>query len=250
MVNGALTIGAFGGILLSTAFLYFEVGRFAAPQVPESLFDERKLLIGYAAGLFVGIPLAFLYLLFVYAITVSVALFSAIIDLAILLVAVEVAQWLFARSHYFGQVEATSLNVLAFRASVGAILTLAILARYLGGPTLDGVGLGAAIALSGAVFAVQVTGGLESIPRSPWAKSAPGGPLYGAVLSGAAFAVLGIGISLGDVATLAASLLIIGGLLPTYRRLRRVVLGALIPPEEVPAGGSGTARPFGRRPGG
>lgn len=250
MVNGALTIGAFVGIVLSTVFLYFEVGRFAAPQVPESLFDERKLLIGYAAGLFVGVPLAFLYLLFVTVVTVFAALFSAIIDLAILLVAVEVAQWLFTRSHYFGQVEATPLNALAFRASIGAILTLAILARYLGGPTLDGVGLAAALVLAAAVFAIQVTGALESIPRSPWAKKAPGGPIYGAVLSGAAFAVLGIGISLGDIATLAAGLLVIGGLLPTYRRLRRVVLEALIEPTDKPGSESGAGRPFGRRPGG
>jgi hypothetical protein len=249
MVDGALSIGGFAGVVLSAAYLYWEVGRYAAPQVPQSLFDERKLFFGYAAGLFVGIPIAFVYLLFVTAITVFASFLSAVIDLAILVAAAEVAQWLLARSAYFGRSEATPFYAVAFRAAVGGILVLAIVARYLGGTSLDAEGLAATLALSLAVLVIQVTGALQSIRRSAFAKNAPGGPLSGAVVSTAAFAVLGLGISLGNLTMLAASLLIVGGLVPSYRRLRRRVLGTI----EAAAGFGPTPedpdRPFGRRPG-
>ena len=249
MVNGALTIGGIVGVVLSAAYLYWEVGRYAAPQVPVSLFDERKLFFGYAAGLFVGIPLAFVYLLFVTAITVFASFLSALIDLLILVAAVEFAQWWLARSAYFGRSEATPLYAMTFRAAVGGILILAIVARYLGGTSLDVEGLGATLALCVAVLAIQVTGALQSIQRSPTTKSAAGGPLSGAAVSAAAFAVLAFGISLGNLTMLAASLLILGGLAPAYRRLRRRVLGGLLASAGDAATPEEAGRPFGRQPG-
>ena len=59
-----LSLGALVGVGLSGGFVWWEVGRFAVPQVPVSLFDERRELIAYTAGLFVGVPLAVAFLLF------------------------------------------------------------------------------------------------------------------------------------------------------------------------------------------
>ena len=50
MVVASLTLGAVVGVLLSGAFLYWEVGRYAEPQVPVTLFDERKELFAYTTA--------------------------------------------------------------------------------------------------------------------------------------------------------------------------------------------------------
>ena len=248
MVNGALSIGGFAGVLLSAAFLYVEVGRYAAPQVPVSLFDERKELFAYTAGLFVGIPLTFLFLLFSNALG-NFATIAAIIDLGMLVVATEVAQWLFGRSHYFGRVEATPFYILGFRAAIGGILILGAVAAYLGGATLSVEGLLLTAVESAALILIQVNGGLQSIGRTSLTPSASGGPLSGGIVSFAGFAVLGFGIALGSLTGIAAGLLVLGGLFSSYRRLRRRVLGRLpAPPGSdgagLPPGAAG--RPFGR----
>jgi hypothetical protein len=251
MVNGALGIGGFLGVLISGAFIYWEIGRYAAPQVPTSLFDERKEVFAYTAGLFVGVPIAFAFLLMESAIA-NGAVIAAIIDILVLVGAVELAQWLLARSVYFGRSGSMPFYALGFRAGLGGILVVAAVTAYFGSAdTLDAVGIAATLGLGAALLAVQVTGGLQSVRRTSGPGSPSGGPIAGAMLSLAAFVVLGLGVSLGGPGELAAALLIIAGIVPAYRRLRRGILDALARGEEAPPKGEGVGpsdRPFGRTP--
>jgi hypothetical protein len=50
MVYSPLAVGGFIGVLISGAFVYWEVGRYAAPQVPRSRFNEPRALWAYTAG--------------------------------------------------------------------------------------------------------------------------------------------------------------------------------------------------------
>jgi hypothetical protein len=240
MVNGALSLGGIVGVLLSGAFVYWEVGRYAAPQVARSLFDERKEVFAYTAGLFVGIPITIFFLLLTVAIA-NGALIGAIADVVVLVTAIELAQWLLRRSVYFGRSDASPFYALGFRAGIGGILVLGAIAAYLGSPTIawDGVALVAVESL--ALVAIQVNGALVSFPRP---SEATGGVLSGFVVSFAAMAVLSFGLAIGGLTGIAACLLILGGLVPSYRRLRRRVLGSIgpAPPTDV----SADARPFGR----
>lgn len=242
MVNGALSIGGIIGVLLSGAFVYFEIGRFAAPQVPRTVFDERRELFGYTAGLFVGVPIAFLFLLLSSAVT-NQALISAVVDVALVAGASEIAQWAFARTKYFGGSAATPFYALGFRTGISAILILAVVTSYLGGSSLTWDGLAQMGAQTVALLAIQVNGGLLSLPRSPAYRGAAGGPLSGFVVGVAAFSVMALGTSVGAIAGAAAALLITGGLVPSYRRLRRRILERAIAPPEPEGEGR---PPFGR----
>lgn len=244
MVNGAVAIGGFVGVLLSGAFVYWEVGRFAEPQVPRSLFDERKELFAYTAGLFVGVPLAFVYLLLTTAVA-NGALVSALVDLALLVGGTELAQWALARSAYFGRTEATPLYALGFRSAVGGIVVVGATAAYLGSPTLTPLGLAEVAARAVALVALQVAGALLSLRRAAWAPSARGGPVSGAAVSTAAYALLVLGPIAGEVGGLAADLLVLGGAAGAYRRVRRRLLD---PRLAAPEPGARPAEPegFGR----
>ena len=241
MVNGALSIGGFLGVLLSGAFVYFEIGRFAAPQVPRSLFDERRAVFAYTAGLFVGIPLAFVYLLLESSISNGAAI-SAGIDLLLFVTFLEVAQWALGRTSYFGRAEATPIYALGFRAGIGGILILGAVTYYLGGLDITWDGLAARAAEALALLAIQVNGGLLSLPRPK--GTATGGPTSGWGVGLAAMLVLSFGLAAGTGALLAASLLVIAGTVPSYRRLRRRLADSIQPtPERPPVEGE---KPFGR----
>ena len=125
MVLASLSIGAAVGVLLSAAFLYFEVGRFATPQVPVTLFDERKELFAYTAGLFVGVPLAIAFTLFQISMGAG-ALLSALVCLALLVAGGEVAQWALLRTKFWGREAARPFYALGYRAAIGGIISLAI----------------------------------------------------------------------------------------------------------------------------
>ena len=242
MVNGAVAIGGFVGVLLSGAFVYWEVGRFAAPQVPQSLFDERRELFAYTAGLFVGVPIAFVYLLLTAAVA-NAALISAIVDLAILVAATEAAAWALARSRYFGRNESTPLYALGFRAAVGGIVVVAAFAGYLGGASVSVAGLVSVAAVSIALVALQVGGALLSLPRAAWVPTARGGPISGAAVGAAAYGVLVLGGTLGAEGTIAAALLVIAGEVGVYRRLGRRILDPRLTAPRTSEDGEGVAPP-------
>jgi hypothetical protein len=246
VVNGALGIGGFVGVLLSGAYVYWEIGRYASPQVPQTLFDERKEVFAYTAGLFVGIALAFVYLLYLSAID-NGALISGVVDVVLLAGATEIVQYMLVRSHYFGATESTPFYALGFRAAIGGVLALAAVTASLGSGILNAGSIALVACQAVALVTIEVTGGLQSIAKSGVTKTAGGGPVAGLLVGVAAFAVLGLGDALGTIAGIAAALLVIGGLVPPYRRLRRRILGAIDAAENPIPSGTVPGRPFGRR---
>ncbi|MCI4339200.1 MAG: hypothetical protein L3J68_02560 [Thermoplasmata archaeon] len=242
MVDLSLSIGALVGILLSGGYVYVEIGRFATPQVPETLFDERREVFAYTAGLFVGIPLAIAFLLFLDSMA-NGALPGALIFLAALVGGTEVAQWALLRAHYWGNGESGPFYALGYRAGIAGIFALAILAQYLAtsGVTWDGVLL--LLIESGAVLALEVAGALLSLPPSTTAGRKGGGPVAGAVFEVVGFFILGVGALSGTgsteaeaVAYAAALIALLGGIL-VYRRLRPLL-------EVIPSPSTGAAPPL------
>lgn len=247
VVDLSLSVGAFVGIILSGGFVYAEIGRFATPQVPETLFDERREVFAYTAGLFVGIPLAIAFLFFLTAMG-NGAIPGALLFLAALVVGTEVAQWGLLRARYWGTGESGPFYALGYRAGIAGIFTLAILGEYLAGPSIRWDGVALVLLESGAVLALEVAGTLLSLRPSSIAGRTGGGPLPGAVFEAVGFFVLGIGALSGtgtlggeEVAYGAALVALLGGVL-VYRRLRPLLAaipapsaGAPPPPRPIPA---------------
>ncbi|MGI0151414.1 MAG: hypothetical protein ACREC5_05710, partial [Thermoplasmata archaeon] len=173
MVDAALSIGGLVGVGLSGGFVYWQIGRYAAPQVPRSLFDERKVFLAYTVGLFAGIPLALFLLFFLDALALGATL-SAILDLVLLVAGSELAQWAVLRSLYFGSGESGAFYALGLRAGISGLLALALVTQYFsaGTPTAEGILL--VIAQSVAVLTVEVAAALLSV-RSPARSGRTGG---------------------------------------------------------------------------
>ncbi len=233
VVNLGLSLGALVGVLLSGGYVYAEIGRYATPQVPETLFDERREVFAYTAGLFVGIPLAVAFLLFLASMA-NGALLGAAIFLAGLVVGTEVAQWALLRTRYWGTGESGPFYALGYRAGIAGIFALALVAQYLAGPTVTWDGVVLVLLESVAVLALGVAGALLSLPPSETAGRSGGGPIPGAVFTAVGFFVLGIGALSGTatpsaeaVTYGAAFVALIGGLL-VYHRVRPIL--ATIPP--------------------
>jgi hypothetical protein len=228
VVVASLSLGAVAGVVLSAGFLWFEVGRYATPQVPVTVFDERKVLAGYTVGLFVGVPLAAAYVLLAASI-LNGAVFGIGLFLGGIVVGSEVAQRLLVRSGYWGRTPAAPFYAVSFRAGIGAILALAVVAGYLGAvatPTADG--LAAALTAAVALVALEVAGGLLSIRRSAGAGTS-GGAVAGGIFGAVAFFLLGVGPAAGVAGSLAAPLIVLAGAVFAYRA-RRGILAEVPPP--------------------
>jgi hypothetical protein len=247
MVYSPLAVGGFIGVLISGAFVYWEIGRYATPQVIRTRFNEPKALWGYTAGLFVGIPLAILFRLYEVAVGGGSLLFSGLIDIALLVAGTEIAQYMLARSRYFGVQEATPFYALSFRSGIAGILIVSEVAGGLSlGISEDGLAVLAAQSI--ALLAIQVTGALQSIPRSPLARQAIGGPFAGALVGAISYVVLALGYGIGTIGVVAAALLVVAALIPSYRRLRRRTLDQVLDADgPSPERREGAERPFDRR---
>jgi hypothetical protein len=239
-----LTVGAVVGVLLSGGFVLGEIGRYATPQVPETLFDERREVFAYTAGLFVGIPLALALLFFLDSMS-NGAIPGALLWLAALVVGTEVAQWALMRTRYWGQSESGPFYALGYRAGIGGIFALAVVAQYLSGPTILWAGVAVVVAQAIALLALEVTGGLLSLPPSEAAGRRGGGPLPAALFGAIGLFLLGLG-PLADPGTngdpsvaLAAAVVALIGAGLVYRRLRPIL--AAIPPPT--AGGVAPPKP-------
>jgi hypothetical protein len=219
MVVASLTIGAVVGVLLSAAFLYFEVGRFAEPQVPVTLFDERKELFAYTAGLFVGVPLAIAFTLFEISMGAA-ALLSALICLALLVIGDEVAQWGLLRTKFWGREPARPFYALGYRAAIGGIISLAIVSQYLANPTITIDGTVLVLLESVAVVALQVAGSFLSLPSTSASDRVGGSPLAGGLFSAVGFFLLGLGYVGGEATGYVGALVALLGAAMVYRRLR------------------------------
>lgn len=248
MVNGALTLGGIVGVLLSGGFVYWQVGRYATPQVPRTLFDERREVFAYTAGLFVGIPLAFPLLLLFTSLSVG-ALLPVPIELLGLVGGAELAQWLVLRSHYFGSGTARPFYAVGLRAGIGGILVLAVVTQYFGALAPTPLGVGLILLQSVAIVAIEVAAGLLSMPPVPKSGRTGGGPLSGALVSAGGFFLIGMGALLGTTWGFAGALAAAAGGALVFRRLRDPVLGRVRPPasEEEAGGQERAATPaFGR----
>jgi len=246
VVDLSLSIGALVGVLVSGGFVYGEIGRYATPQVPETLFDERREVFAYTAGLFVGIPLAIAFLFFLDSMA-NGALPGAVIFLAALVVGTEVAQWALLRAHYWGTGESGPFYALGYRAGIAGIFALAIVAQYLASSAVTWDGVTLVIVECFAILALEVAGALLSLPPSPTAGRKGGGPVPGAIFEVVGFFVLGIGALSGvstpydEAVTYGAAIVaLLGGVL-VYRRLRPLLTaipapsaGAPPPPRPVP----------------
>ena len=229
MVNTALSIGGLVGVALSGGFVYWQVGRFAAPQVPRTLFDERKEFMAYTVGLFAGIPLALALIFYVDALGFG-ALIAAGIDLALLVVGAELAQWILLRTVYFGTGESGAFYALGLRAGIGGILALTIVTQYLSGTSITLPGLLVMLAQAVALLIIQVASGLLSV-RSPARVERTGGsPLGRGLFATFGLVVLGLGILIGPTGALFGALIAAAGGVWVYQRLRDSVLGGLLPP--------------------
>ncbi len=246
MVVASLTIAGSVGVVLSGAFLWREIGRFAAPQVPVTRFDERKLLAAYTVGLFAGVPLAVAYVLLVVSVG-NGALPGAAVFVTCLVGGSELAQYLVGRTPYWAKGVALPFYVASFRAGVGGILALAAMASYLGAVVLPSVaGTAAALLSAVALVAVEVAGGLLTFRDLRPSASRVGGPLSGAVFGVVAFFLLALGPTAGTVGALVAPVIVLAGALLAYRG-RRGVLAAVPSPLAAPGPEAGDRPlPYGR----
>ncbi|MCI4348841.1 MAG: hypothetical protein L3J93_01290 [Thermoplasmata archaeon] len=247
MVNPALSIGAGVGILLSAGFVYWQVGRYAAPQVPESRFDERKEMIAYTAGLFVGIPLTIPLLFLVQAIPLleigGIALY-----LALLVGGTEIAQWFQQRTAYFGQDGSGPFYVLGFRAGIGGILILALVTQYFAASGATVLGVAAVLAEGLAIVALQAAAGMLAVPGRKSEGRVAGGPASALPLELVGFFFVGVAAAADSATGLAVALVIAAGAWVLYRSVARVELPKLpLRPRTVGPEGEEPPRPsFGR----
>lgn len=246
MVNSALSIGGLLGVGLSAAFVYWQVGRYAAPQVPRTLFDERKEFMAYTVGLFAGVPLS-LFLIFYVDALGNGALVAAFIDLVLLVLGGEIGQWFLLRTLYFGRGESGAFYALGLRAGVSGILILALVAQYFSGPTLTALGIVVLLAQAVAVLIIQVAAGLLAVPSPARLGRLGGSPLGGGLFAAFGYIVLGLGILVGEIGALFGALLAAAGGVWVYQRLRDTVLSGLLPPPgKDEAGAEPGTTPYGR----
>ncbi|MGC2290175.1 MAG: hypothetical protein WA688_10030 [Thermoplasmata archaeon] len=247
MFSFGLEVGGFLGVILSAGFVYFEVGKFAAPQVPISRFNESKALMAYVVGLFVGIPLALVWIFFEVSVAGGNAI-SAIIDVVLLAVAGELAQTAILRTHFFGFTPADPFYVLAMRAGIGGLLTLGTIAEYLGGHVTP-LGIGLAVVQSVALVLIQVTAGLRGLLPVPTASSVIRQRLASLFLQVVLFLLAALGEYYGTYYGLAGAGLAIAGAAYLYWDARPTVLAPARPRAPATAAPAGPSR-FDRLPSG
>ena len=229
MVVNALYVGGFVGVALSGAYLYWEIGKFAAPQVPRSLFDERKEVIAYTAGLFLGVPLTVLLLVF-YGSLVGGYLLSALAELAVLVAGLELAQWGILRLAYFRSDGSGPFYALGLRAGIGGILILGTVAEYAGSSSLSATGIALTAAQSVALLVLQVGGALLSLPAAANTGRLGRSAYSGALFGGVGLFLVGLAMSLGSFDGIAAAALAAIGGGFVYVRLRDPILKRVRPP--------------------
>jgi hypothetical protein len=225
-----LEIGGFLGVLLSAGFVYLELGKFASPQVPTSRFNESKAIAAYVVGLFVGVPLAIVWIFFEVSVAGGNAL-SAILDVVLLVVGGEIAQMVLLRTHFFGFTPADPFYALAMRAGIGGLLSLGTVAEYLGGKAVTPIGITLAAVQSVALVLIEVTAGLRGQLPVPTASSVLRQRAASLFLVAILFVLTVLGEYYGAVYGLVGAALAIAGSVFLYWDARPTVLA---PPRPRP----------------
>jgi hypothetical protein len=227
-----LSLGALIGVALAGGFVWWEVGRFATPQVPATLFDERRELFAFTAGLFVGVPLAIAYVLYIASV-VGLALLGGLIFLALLVTGTEVAQWALLRTHFWGSDESGPFYALGYRAAIGGIIVLALASEYFATSSLTALGVASVLVESGAVVGLEAAGALLSVRARPGSGRVGGGPVSGVIFGIVGFFLLGLGAAAGGAIDLGAAAVALLGAALVYHRLRSM-LAAIPAPNAGP----------------
>ena len=235
-----LSLGALVGVGLSGGFVWWEIGRYATPQVPVTLFDERRELFAYTAGLFVGVPIAVAVLLFFLSMA-NGALLSALFFLVLLVALTEIAQWALLRSRFWGRSESGPFYALGYRAAIGGIIALALVTQYFSGADATAGGIVLVVVEGTAVVALEVAGALLSLRARPGSGRTGGGPLAGAIFGSVGYFLLGLGPLGGEASAFGGALVALLGAGLVYRRLRSV-LASVPPPGALPPKPHGAAR--------
>lgn len=222
MVALGLEVGGIVGVVLSAGFVYFEVGRFATPQVPKSRFDEGKAIAAYVVGLFVGVPLALVWIFFMVAVG-SGGWISAIVDVVLLVAGADIAQTALLRTHFFGFTPADPFYALAARAGIGGLLTVGTLAVY-SWSSVNPLGLGLALVQSVALVSIQVAAGLRGLLPAPTAYSVLRQRLASFVLLIVLYVLTSSGGFYGTTYGLVGAAIAIGGAVFLYWDARPTVL--------------------------
>jgi hypothetical protein len=242
VVNAALSIGATVGVLLSAGFVWLEVGRYAVPQVDVSRFDERKEMIAYTAGLFVGIPLA-VPLLFLFQAIPPLAFGGIALYLTLLVAGSELAQWFVLRTVYFGRDGCGPFYALGLRCGIGGLLVLGFVTAYLSGPSWDLPGVPGLLAISAAIVALEAVSGVLALPGRADQPGRSTGPLSAVPLEAIGFFVLGFAASAGPIFSLVGGAIIAAGAAWLYRSVAPANLARIAPP-----GGGAPPEPRARAP--
>jgi hypothetical protein len=233
-----LEVGGFLGVILSAGFVYIEVGKFATPQVPTSRFNESKALVAYVVGLFLGIPLALVWIFFEVSIAGGNAV-SALLDVVLLVVGGEIAQTALLRTHFFGFTPADPFYALTMRAGIGGLLTVGTMAEYLSG-SVTPLGIALAVIQSAGLVLVEVTAGLRGLLPVPTASSVLRQRVASLFLQLVLFLLLALGGYYGQLYGLAGAFLAIAGAGFLYWDARPSVLA---PARTRPAAGTTPAAP-------
>lgn len=247
IVDSALSIGAAVGVLLSAGFVYWEVGKYAAPQVSESRFDERREMIAYTAGLFVGIPLV-VPLLFLFGSFRTFAIGGIAVYLALLIAGSELAQWLLLRTVYFGRDGSGPFYALGFRAGIGGILVLGFVTAYFSAPSVALDGVPGLLAIAVAIIALEAACSLLALPRRADRPGRSTGPISAVPMEALGLFLLGFAASGGPTVSILGGAIIAGGAAWLYRSVSAPNLDRIAPPGKG-ASGPRSETPFGRTQG-
>jgi hypothetical protein len=229
MVNAALSIGASVGVLLSAGFVYWQVGRYAAPQVSESRFDERKEMIAYTAGLFAGIPLV-VPLLFLFSSIPPFDIGGIALYLTLLVAGCELAQWLVLRSAYFGKDGSGPFYALGFRAGMAGIFILALVTQYFSGSAFSAPGIAGVLTVSLGILALETVSAVLGLPNRADRPGRTTGPFTAVPLEAIGFFILGFSLGSGWEVAVVGGLLISGMAGWLYRSIAPPNLSRIPPP--------------------
>ena len=232
MVALSLTIAGALGIVLTGGYLWWEMGRYTTPQVTENRFDERRMIFAYTLGLFVGILLSLPWLLYLTAMA-NAAVLGALALLALLVLAIELAEWAIRRTHYWGNGPSFPFYAVGLRAGIAGILVLALAGQYLSASSITWDGVSVVGLQAVAIVALEVTGALLSLPATPSGTPRRGiGLLSGALISGIGLFLLGFSAFGGEVVGAVAAGIVLIGAIYLYRQAR-AILDRVPPPSLV-----------------